>query len=80
MTLIPGLEEVPGFVEAELLELWEVIKSGTSNRVFPDERDLEMMSVNMNRIQHTYGLDVSDLANGVVRGVKSEAKLTRDEV
>ena len=41
---------------------------------------MEMMSVNMNRIQHTYGLDVSDLANGVIRGLKSEAKLTRDEV
>ena len=67
-------------MKTEYQKLWELINSSTSNRIFPDERDLEMMSVNMNRIQHTYGLDVSDLANGVIRGLKSEAKLTRDEV
>ena len=67
-------------MKAEYQKLWEIITSSTSNRIFPDERDLEMMSVNMNRIQHTYGLDVTDLANGVIRGLRSQAKLTRDEV
>ena len=71
---------LPDFVKEEYQKLWKLFTSATSNRVFPDERDLEMMSVNMNRIQHTYGLDVRDLANGVVRGIKSEAKLNRDEV
>ena len=67
-------------MKAEYQSLWTAINSGLSNKIFPDESDLEMMSVNLNRIQHTYDLDVYDLANGILRGLKSQARLSRDEV
>ena len=67
-------------MKAEYQALWADINSARSNRIFPDESDLEMMSVNLNRIQHTYDLDVNDLAKGILRGLKSQARLSWHEV
>ena len=58
----------------------EIIKTETLAPSFPTERDLEGMAVSLNRILNIYLLDVRDLSQGIIRGRRTPAKLTREEL
>lgn len=53
-----------------VLDFFGKFKKLQQNRRYPDDADLNGAAIALARLQHTYRLNTTDLANGIIKNVQ----------